>query len=351
MTHPHHPARSRPGAEPPAAPVPAFGWWLPIGPDPFRARRMRRRRRRTAVLAVLLIAAGLVGADLTRGGSPTRTPGRSTGDPTPLGRPTPLLGLPPFGSDLAGVPHNWPDPIDPSDAGSGVAPTGPVVGSAGPGGGPRDPGGEPGTGTGPPASGRPVSAPTADYPETGPGTFRYATGQPRVRGVAGPVRHYRVAVEDGTGQRAATFAAAVDVILGDSRGWTASRELRLRRVSGTSAADFTVYLATPATSERMCAAGGLQTERFTSCQVPGKVIINLARWLTGVPEYGAVLDVYRAYAVNHEVGHELGAGHEACPGEGRLAPVMQQQTYGLSGCRANGWPYPNGRRYAGPAVQ
>jgi hypothetical protein len=138
-------------------------------------------------------------------------------------------------------------------------------------------------------------------------------------------------------------------VLGDQRSWIASGQLRLQRVPKSAPAEFTIYLASPSTSETMCAVGGLHTDKFTSCRLPGQVIINDARWLTAIPDYGASLQVYRAYAINHEFGHELGHGHEACLGPGRLAPV-QQQTLGLKGCVANPWPFVDGQRYAGPPI-
>lgn len=188
------------------------------------------------------------------------------------------------------------------------------------------------------------------YPREGAGSFVTATGDSPVRGTDGPVWRYRVAVESGTGQDVAAFAAAVDEALGDPRGWTASEELRVQRVAEAADADFTVYLATPGTSERMCAEGGLSTQGYTSCRLPGQVIINLARWLEAVPDYGAPLEIYRTYVINHEVGHEFGEVHQACPAPGEPAPVMQQQTYGLDGCVANAWPYVDGSRYAGEIV-
>jgi len=195
-----------------------------------------------------------------------------------------------------------------------------------------------------------ISVESTGVPESGPGTFAYAGGTGKLLGTAGTLRRYQVAVEDETGQEAAAFAATVEKVLGDSRSWIADGKTKFQRVPKGSAHDFVIYLASPATSEKMCAAGGLHTERYTSCRIPGQVIINLARWLTAIPDYNAPLDVYQAYAINHEVGHQLGLYHEACPGKGQLAPVMQQQTYGLRGCVANSWPYVDGQRYTGPPI-
>ena len=203
------------------------------------------------------------------------------------------------------------------------------------------------------ASGPVKAAPPADAATTGPSTasgkFTYAPGYGPLLGTDGTLRRFHVAVESTIGQGSGGgFADEIDSVLGDTRSWITSRELRLQRVPQQVTAEFTVYLASPRTSERMCQAGGLATKGYTSCRLPGQVIINGARWQNAVPGYGAPIATYRAYAINHEVGHELGHGHETCPGKGQPAPVMQQQTYGLNGCIANAWPYLDGRRYSGP---
>ena len=181
------------------------------------------------------------------------------------------------------------------------------------------------------------------------GQFTYVGGFGPVLGGAGPIRRFRVAVEKPASSRAAAdFANEVNRTLGDARSWIAGRQFRLQRVPASAHAEFTIYLASAATSRRMCFAGGLETGGYTSCRLPRQVIINDSRWENAVPGYRAPVATYRAYAINHEVGHQLGHGHEGCPGKGRPAPVMMQQTLGLKGCVANSWPYLNGKRYAGP---
>lgn len=278
--------------------------------------RASHRRRRMIVLASLLIALSLIGVDLVRGWWVASGLAELTADRAGSS-----------GSPGSAAPSASPDPSASASTAS----------SAGP------------SGTGP--SGAPASpVPSGDVPQSGAGTWAFAAGPGAVLGSTGDVRTFRVAVENGIKQDPNVFAGAVDQILGDPRSWIGGGDIRFQRVVQTAQSAFTLYLASPVTADRMCSLGGVHTDQFGSCRIPGEVIINLARWLTSVPDYGASLDVYREYAINHEVGRELGHGNEVCPAPGQLAPVMEQQSQGLKGCIANAWPYVNGQLYAGAAL-
>ena len=153
---------------------------------------------------------------------------------------------------------------------------------------------------------------------------------------AGPLTTYVVEVEGGLGLDPREFAAAVDRTLADPRSWTAGGRRTLQRVDGD--ADVRIALASPATTDRLCAP--LRTGGTYSCANGARAVLNAKRWLTGARSYGEHLEDYRAYLVNHEVGHTLGFGHTGCPGAGQPAPVMQQQSKGLDGCTRGPWPYP-----------
>jgi hypothetical protein len=152
----------------------------------------------------------------------------------------------------------------------------------------------------------------------------------------GPLRTYRVQVEGGLGIDEADFAAQVDRTLADERSWGAGGRLSFRRVDDASA-DFSVVLASPDTTDRLCLP--LDTGGIYSCGVGDTAVINEMRWLEGADAYEGQLPAYRQYVVNHEVGHVLGHHHEQCPGRGQPAPVMVQQTKGVGSCVAQPWPY------------
>lgn len=199
------------------------------------------------------------------------------------------------------------------------------------------------------------SQPSVSPPVTAAGTTTHATGEyfsaqgGSDRHGSGALKTYAVQVETGAGQDAQDFAAEVDATLADPASWTGQGRWSLQRVSANDA-DFVIRLATPATVDKVCATVGLNTRGYVSCRAGNFVMLNLDRWLTAIPDYDGDVALYRKYVVNHEVGHRLGYNHVACPGPGRLAPVMQQQTFGLDGCRANGSPYVEGVLVSGPAV-
>lgn len=187
-----------------------------------------------------------------------------------------------------------------------------------------------------------LNIPTAELPggpafsEDGVGTFKAIPGGgPRI-GDAGAqkFRKYSIAIEDGVkpadyNDDATAFARTIDGILADPRSWIGTKQVALQRVEANQNPDFTVTLTTTKTTHTLC---GKDIPFETSCYNPGqkRVIINVARWIRGAMVYGSDLAGYRTYVINHEVGHALGSGHAACAENGAPAPVMMQQTFGVS---------------------
>lgn len=157
-----------------------------------------------------------------------------------------------------------------------------------------------------------------------------------------PVRRrvtYSVTTRGAITTSVAVFRRQAQQTYDDARGWRAGGT-EFRRVP--RGGDLTLVLA---------AAGTLPSfspscSTMWSCRVGRFVVINQERWKHASPAWnaaGRALRDYRHMVVNHETGHWLGRGHVGCPGPGRPAPVMMQQSKGLAGCRFNPWPLPGER--------
>ncbi|WP_223837819.1 DUF3152 domain-containing protein [Streptomyces venezuelae] len=188
-----------------------------------------------------------------------------------------------------------------------------------------------------------------DVPRSGTGRFT-ASGLSAEKHGSGPARRYRVEVEDGAGVDPDAAAREIDTILADRRGWIRDPRNGFQ-LTGQGPVDFTVRIATPTTTDRLCEVTTPELVGETNCRAGHTVVVNLKRWQQGSPQFDGPVAEYRALIVNHEVGHEIGRGHEGCPGRGKPAPAMMQQIKGLDGCKANAWPYDDQGRYlSGPAV-
>jgi hypothetical protein len=172
-------------------------------------------------------------------------------------------------------------------------------------------------------------------PQRGTGKLVVVAGASPAPG-SGTVKRVRVDVEGGLPVDGAAFATFVMDTLNDPRSWGHGGRMTFARTAG--AYDVRVVLASPDTSARLCAP--LQTMGTLSCGQGSTAVLTLYRWVKAIPDYGTDRTGYRRYVINHEVGHTLGHGHEYCPGPGKVAPLMMQQTKGLKGCLPNSWPYP-----------
>jgi hypothetical protein len=203
-----------------------------------------------------------------------------------------------------------------------------------------------------------TAAPSDGVPAIGAGTFSVASGGTDVVGRGTTLVTYRVELEDGIAWGAngawtpASFAATVDGIVADPRGWTRSANAPItdpaqkltnaswsfQRVNGANYS-VRIRLATPATVDRLCGAMGMDTQGVYSCRYGTTILINLRRWLNGAPGFAMNLAGYRIMVINHEMGHLLGFAHMLCPAAGQPAPVMQEETIQLAGCQPNAYPF------------
>jgi Protein of unknown function (DUF3152) len=307
-----------------------------LDPEQFEAEQEKRRKAskgkrrkrggygwRVYALPILIVVTVLVVVN-TAQHKDTRTPAK----PLAGAVPTEVIPTTPVATERAAVPVN-------PDNGTAVLPAGPTV------------------------------------PQSGAGTWHVVPGNGPIVGKGKHLYHYQVAVEDGIDPAAYggddAFAQDVQATLADPRSWVAGGTLSLQRVDSSYAKpDFVVSLTTPNTDHRpdLC---GFDVKFEASCwrSSAHRVIVNLARWVRGALAFNGDLGLYRQYAINHEVGHVFGNQHVGCATSGGLAPVMMQQSFGVSDnyvfdvnqvdpgnrnavprdgkvCKPNAWPYPQG---------
>ncbi|RSS83192.1 DUF3152 domain-containing protein [Streptomyces sp. WAC06614] len=290
-----------------------------------RRRAERRRRMRRTLLTAAACAAGAA-AGLAALLAPQDAP--SAGSAAAL-RPEPRSTATDTATDTEQRPS--------------AAPSAQAPGARAPGSPSHDPGAAHTAGPGASRASR------GEVPRSGPGTFTASRLSGDSHG-SGTVRRYRVEVEEGSGVEPDQAAREVEAILADRRGWIRDPQYAFR-LTGQGEVDFTVRIATPTTTDRLCEVTTPELVGETNCRAGHDVVVNLKRWQQGSPQFDGPVAEYRALIVNHEVGHEIGRGHETCPGPGKPAPAMMQQLKGLLGCRSNAWPYDSSGTYlSGPAV-
>ena len=140
---------------------------------------------------------------------------------------------------------------------------------------------------------------------------------------------YTVVVDPDVDYPVDHLKAEVATYLADPDGWIAHG---YKFIHTDKSPGVVIHLSSPKTlKENGCKDPGL------SCaEMGGKHLhLNAMRWTKGAAPSKLELKRYRQYMVSHEMGHILGFDHKKCPGPGKPAPIMMQQTLGIGECRPN----------------
>jgi hypothetical protein len=114
----------------------------------------------------------------------------------------------------------------------------------------------------------------------------------------------------------------------------------LKVVDASASADSVVTLAPNIVIEELFPEE-FAKKKLSVCNMKTKEVwLNEDRWRRALPDGSHLpLGAYRAYMVQHELGHALGHPHaETCATPGDPAPVMIQQTLGIGKCASNPFP-------------
>ena len=163
---------------------------------------------------------------------------------------------------------------------------------------------------------------------------KFATPDFKVRRAITQTVKYQVVTNGATKTSLTDFKRQVQETLNDDRGW---KRLGVKFEYTESGGAFTMVLA----ESSKVPAYGAPCDDVWNCNVGNFVIANEDRWLMATDPWNAAggnIRDYRHMTVNHELGHWLGHGHIFCSAGGQAAPVMQQQSMDLKGCKFNPWP-------------
>ena len=115
----------------------------------------------------------------------------------------------------------------------------------------------------------------------GDGTWTIADPVAPSQPGAATVYRYVLRVEGGTSVDAAAAAVVVENVLNDDRGWRGTEGVSFEQVDDPAAADFTLSIATPTTTDALCAP--LETIGMWNCRNGTNVVLNSDRWTYGSP--------------------------------------------------------------------